>query len=62
MWPNPQVPGKLHFLCSDTKANVGHGQWAISQLVLRKNPSQLTLTCVKSTIDTLEKGVKYVQS
>ena len=25
-------------------------------------PSQLTLTCSKSTKETLEKGVKYVQS
>ena len=24
--------------------------------------SQLTITCSKSTIETLEKGVKYVQS
>ena len=26
------------------------------------NSSQLTFTCSKSTIETLEKGVKYVQN
>ena len=25
-------------------------------------PAQLTFTCLKSTIETVEKGVKYVQS
>ena len=25
-------------------------------------PSQLTLTCSKTTLETLEKGVKHVQS
>ena len=28
----------------------------------RVNNSQLTFTCSKSTIETLEKGVKYIQS
>ena len=28
----------------------------------KKIPSQLLLTCSKSTMETLEKGVKYVQS
>ena len=28
---------------------------------LLKNTSRLTLTCSKSTIETLQKGVKYVQ-
>ena len=27
-----------------------------------KADSQLTFTCSKSTVETLEKGVKYVQS
>ena len=27
-----------------------------------KDPSQLTLTCSKSTLETLEKGVKHAQS
>ena len=26
------------------------------------SPSQLTFTCAKSAIETLEKGMKYVQS
>ena len=30
--------------------------------VLNKYPIQLTITCLKSTLETLEEGVKYVQS
>ena len=33
-----------------------------SDLTLRFGSSQLTFTCWKSTIETLEKGVEYVQS
>ena len=32
------------------------------EIVLRVETSQPTFTCSKSTIETLEKGVKYVQS
>ena len=31
-------------------------------IITEINPSQLTFTCSKSTIETLENGVKYVQS
>ena len=34
----------------------------IFQLDFHKLLSQLTFTCSKSTIETLEKGIKYVQS
>ena len=50
--------------------NNGHGIWTDVKLEKRKkllrnikvHVSQLTFTCSKSTIKTLEKGVKYVQS
>ena len=32
------------------------------QYALKRPPTQLTLTCSKSTKDTIEKSAKYVQS
>ena len=34
----------------------------LRDLKLRFIATQLTFTCLKSTVETLEKGVKYVQS
>ena len=37
-------------------------EFSYSRIVFLGKDSQLTLTCSKSTIETLEKGAKYVQS
>ena len=35
---------------------------ALLLLLVQKVDTQLTFTCLKSAIETLEKGLKYVQS
>ena len=67
MWPNPQfladlvtftgeiLNGKLHFLCCDF-----YSIECMLTSVSRAN--QQIFTCSKSTIETLEKSLKYVQS
>ena len=66
MWPNPQetadlvtfteeiLNGKLHFLCSDTSK--------IKKKTCSFQDTQRAFTCSKLTIETLEQGLKYVQS
>ena len=36
--------------------------WHLEKDAIVIDDSQLTFTCLKSVIETLEKGVKYVQS
>ena len=49
------LDGKLHFLCSDF--------YSIEcMLTSVSEANQQIFTCSKSTIETLEKSVKYVQS
>ena len=73
MWPNPQVPadlvtfteetlnGKVHSLCSASKYGNIENLWAALPSRFQWH-TQLIFTCSKLTIETLEKGVKYVQS
>ena len=65
MWPNPQetadlitfteesLNGNLHFLYSYT---------VLKSCRSKMNLTQPAITCSKLTIETLEQGVKYVQS
>ena len=70
MWPDPQFPvafteeifyGKRHYFCSEEYNIVAGSHQTFTRAMLEK-VTQLTFTCSTSTIETLEKGVKYVQS
>ena len=58
-----EIPGKLHILSSDsTRSELVVCECNILRQCSRQEVTQLTFSCSKSPMKTLEKGVKYVQS
>ena len=54
-----------HFTLSDADGNTSsqlNGGGIYSRFIFTENITQPTITCSKLTIETLEQGVKYVQS
>ena len=61
-----EIPGKLHILhilsSDSTRSELVVCECNILRQCSRQEVTQLTFSCSKSPMKTLEKGVKYVQS
>ena len=57
-----EISSKSYMFSLCLRPNVPQTPFCRQQKVMMNKFAQLTFTCSKSTIGTLEKGVKYVQS